>query len=945
MTIRRIPFRILVILALALLKAPQTATSTQQQSASQGGTAKDTNVPRVVTLSGVARNHDGQALTGIVGLTFAMYRDQQGGSSLWIETQNVAVDDQGRYTVLLGGSAPEGLPRELFVSGEPRWLGVTVQMPGEPEQPRLQLGSVPYALKALDADTLGGLPLSSFVRTPDSEKTTLNTVFASKTGSKPVVSALTGSVTNYIPVFTDDTGTQDKSVMYQNGAKVGINTTTPAFPLGVQGGIEAFSDAFPQINFRQTGAASGFAAQEYRYQIDPDGSYRIYDMTHGVTPRFVLTPGGAVGIGTANPGFMLDVAGGIGAGQIVASSNEFPQIDFLQTGAADGFPAQEYRYQINPDGSYRIYDITHGVTPRFTLTNSGSIGIGTSSPTAKLEVTGTVKATALVGDGSGLTNLPVAPATDVNCATPCISTGEIVNGAVTSALIAPGTIVDGNINPLAAIAPSKIAGTAATLGANTFTNSQTLATGNLILPGTSSALSGVITMGGSRFLHGYTPSGALEHNTFLGNNAGNFATTGGGFNTGLGASSLGALTTGIGNTASGGQALSSNTSGNQNTASGSVALWSNTTGGTNTADGAATLFSNTTGSSNSATALGALAANTTGNGNTALGYSAGLDADALVNLGGGPNANKTGSFNTFVGYRSGAGTPTQLTNATAIGANALVSADNSLVLGGSTVNVGIGTSAPSYKLDVQGGQINASGGLCINGNCQTSWPSGSGTITGVTAGTGLSGGGTTGTVTLNVAGGGIGTVQLADSGVTSPKIAAGTIVDANINASAAIAPSKIAGTAATLGANTFTGNQAVNGTMSATAFVGNGSALTNLPYRTRAITYLGGCDTCSPLADTDSQRTIYFNTVGPMTVMSVTCFSDAGTPTINLKRDDGSPANILTSDLSCSPSGTTTTSFSLSESVINLNDKLDFVMVSAGGTAKRVTVSITAILN
>ncbi|MDE1976187.1 MAG: hypothetical protein KGI84_02875, partial [Elusimicrobia bacterium] len=39
-------------------------------------------------------------------------------------------------------------------------------------------------------------------------------------------------------------------------------------------------------------------------------------------------------------------------------------------------------------------------------------------------------------------------------------------------------------------------------------------------------------------------------------------------------------------------------------------------------------------------------------------------------------------------------------------------------------NVGIGSTSPGYKLDVQGGQINASGGLCINGTCQTSWTSG-----------------------------------------------------------------------------------------------------------------------------------------------------------------------------------------------------------------------------
>jgi hypothetical protein len=38
-----------------------------------------------------------------------------------------------------------------------------------------------------------------------------------------------------------------------------------------------------------------------------------------------------------------------------------------------------------------------------------------------------------------------------------------------------------------------------------------------------------------------------------------------------------------------------------------------------------------------------------------------------------------------------------------------------------TVGIGTGTPSASYKLDVQGGTINTSGGLCIAGDCKTSW--------------------------------------------------------------------------------------------------------------------------------------------------------------------------------------------------------------------------------
>ncbi|MFZ0751926.1 MAG: hypothetical protein WAM70_21380, partial [Pyrinomonadaceae bacterium] len=39
----------------------------------------------------------------------------------------------------------------------------------------------------------------------------------------------------------------------------------------------------------------------------------------------------------------------------------------------------------------------------------------------------------------------------------------------------------------------------------------------------------------------------------------------------------------------------------------------------------------------------------------------------------------------------------------------------------SSGNVGVGTSNPGFKFDVQNGQINASGGLCMAGDCKTAW--------------------------------------------------------------------------------------------------------------------------------------------------------------------------------------------------------------------------------
>ena len=99
------------ILAAALPRQSEVPPTVIAVATQRGGEAAAVSVPRLIQFNATLKDSTARPVSGVASVTFAIYAEQDGGTALWSETQNVLADANGHYNVLLGAATSTAFPR------------------------------------------------------------------------------------------------------------------------------------------------------------------------------------------------------------------------------------------------------------------------------------------------------------------------------------------------------------------------------------------------------------------------------------------------------------------------------------------------------------------------------------------------------------------------------------------------------------------------------------------------------------------------------------------------------------------------------------------------------------------------------------------------------------------------------------------------------------------
>jgi hypothetical protein len=548
-------------------------------------------------------------------------------------------------------------------------------------------------------------------------------------GQSALTNPVTGTGVNGRVAFWTGTTTQssDAGLFWDNTNKrLGIGTTGPGYKLDVVGKI-ALNDGGNSV-FIGTDAGLNDDASDNRnigvgYQALYSNTIGGSNTAIGWQALYSNTTGGS------------NVAIGREAGQKISNgSNQTITNNSIFIGQNTRALANNQTNQIvigNAAIGVGSNSVVLGNDNIIKTILKGDVGIGTTSPNAKLDVSADILVNEItIGRGAGnvSTNTAVGisalSSNTAGTSNTAVGRNALLNNTAGTSNTAVGrealsSNTEGDYNTAVGIEA---------LANNTTGNSNVAVGRNALLSNTTGNFN---TSVGTEALSNNTTG---SFNTSVGVEA-LYSNTTGYFNTAVGLNALYENTTGYDNSALGFYALQKNTEGFRNTAMGYRSLRQNTTGFNNSAFGHQALRENITGNNNVAIGFSAILNNTTGVGNVALGRQAlssnttgvnniSLGVDSFLN-------NTTGNRNIALGWNAGNITSTEApstsssdsifignntrpkgqnqNNQIVIGKGAIGIGSNTVVLGDDNIektilkgSVGIGNTIPLYKLDVTG---------------------------------------------------------------------------------------------------------------------------------------------------------------------------------------------------------------------------------------------------
>jgi len=294
-------------------------------------------IPKMINYQGMLTDNSGTPLTGSYNLTFKIWTDTTGGSSLWTETQNGVQVQNGLFNVILGRVATLNLPFD-----QQYWLEVAV---GAETMPRLRFTSVGYAYRASIADS-----------------------------ATVAVSAPTGGG------WTDD-GTNVR--LTTSTDKVGIGTSSPETYSKLHIVVPR-SQSFDRVTIECPRDSNGFGIELKQ----PGGYWRLgqnvgngwndyFTISNNISPyyRLMILRDGRVGIGTTDPAYKFDVRG------------DRIQLKEDATGDSIGMRTDGTALDLSFGGAnLYVQSSTAGEHILLNPTTNSYVGIGTTSPGTKLDI-------------------------------------------------------------------------------------------------------------------------------------------------------------------------------------------------------------------------------------------------------------------------------------------------------------------------------------------------------------------------------------------------------------------------------------------------------------------------------------------------------------------------------------------------------------------------------